>query len=441
MQLFQKRLAEAAGGNAAQSTAPSGLARKNAKVGRFLQGADDDEGGQGGAPGAKSNISKEKDVILQKLKLNPFGASDKSRSAVEKQRKKDELKEQMIMFQLKSNKNWLKISCQLKFKQFIRLITSKVRADPNFMEKSFKIFTQVDMLQKARLIRMMNLRMIMARQIVVNNSIKLELIEKMNNVTCLAKYRNKNLALNKAILERAKRMQEKEKAKELDSRQQQQPARDTTRSQGGLGQVNLTQKSFALDIENQRIQTGKNKSQLGSQNQDLELSPDFVSNDDLSNSQRKQSTKRRFSKKPSQDKLQVVEKVRSVTPGRRAPDAFLADDQQQASEHAARPPNLDAAAYSSDTASQFLLQSNTKFFQNQDTVKLLIQQQQLLVRNRQEQIGELMQCIKQNEDQFKQLIKQRNERKKGTKSKKPKKSAAKKQEQLPEPPASLNDVL
>ena len=158
------------------------------------------------------------------MKLSPPTAAGKS-STVEKQRKKEELKEQMIMFQLKSNKNWLKISCQLKFKQFIRLITSKVRTDPNFMEKSFKIFTQVDMLQQARLIRMMNLRMIMARQIVVNNSIKLELIEKMNNVTCLAKYRNKNLALNKAILERAKRMQEKEKANELDSRQQQQPAK------------------------------------------------------------------------------------------------------------------------------------------------------------------------------------------------------------------------
>lgn len=82
------------------------------------------------------------------------------------------------------------------------------------MENNFKIFAQVDMLQKARLIRMMNLRMIMARQIVINNSIKLELIEKMNNVTCLAKYRNKNLALNKAIIERAKRMHEKEQNKE-----------------------------------------------------------------------------------------------------------------------------------------------------------------------------------------------------------------------------------
>lgn len=189
------------------------------KVGRLLQEADDEDGGAPAAA-AKGTASKEQDLILQKLTLNPFAAADKSRSVMEKQRKKEELKEQMIMFQLKSNKNWLKISCQLKFKQFIRLITNKVRADPNFMEKSFKIFTQVDMLQKARLIRMMNLRMIMARQIVVNNSIKLELIEKMNNVTCLAKYRNKNLALNKAILERAKRMQEKEKANELDSRQQ-----------------------------------------------------------------------------------------------------------------------------------------------------------------------------------------------------------------------------
>lgn len=113
---------------------------------------------------------------------------------------------------------------------------------------------------------------------------------------------------------------------------------------------------------------------MGSQNQDLELSPDFVSNDDHSNSQRQQSTKRRFSKKASQDNLQGVDKVRSVTPGRRTPDGFLANDQQQVSEQPARPSNLDAAAYSSDTASQFLLQSNTKFFQNQDTVKLLIQQ-------------------------------------------------------------------
>jgi hypothetical protein len=159
--------------------------------------------------------------------------------------------------------------------------------------------------------------------------------------------------------------------------------------------VGSTQKQFVLDLENQRVQTGKNKSQLGSQNQDLELSPDFVSNDDLSNSQRKQSTKRPFSKKASQEKLQVVEMVRAATPGRRTPDAFLADGQQEASEQPGRAPNLDAAAYSSDTSSQFLLQSNTKFFQNQDTVKLLIQQQQLLVRNRREQIGQLLDCIKQ----------------------------------------------
>jgi hypothetical protein len=98
------------------------------------------------------------------------------------------------------------------------------------MEKNFKIFAQVDMLQKARLIRMMNLRMIMARQIVINNSIKLELIEKMNNVTCLAKYRNKNLALNKAIIERAKKMQEKEKNKENQKSSNQQPARDNMRN-------------------------------------------------------------------------------------------------------------------------------------------------------------------------------------------------------------------
>ena len=93
MQLFQKRLAEAAPGSTAQSAAHSGLARKNAKVGRFISGADDDDGVKGAAAGPKSNTSKEKDVILQKLKLNPFGASDKSRSAMEKQRKKEELKE------------------------------------------------------------------------------------------------------------------------------------------------------------------------------------------------------------------------------------------------------------------------------------------------------------------------------------------------------------
>lgn len=159
-------------------------------------------------------VAKERDRILKKLNWNNLFSNNNSQASLEKDKKKEELKEQMIMFQLKSNKNWLKISCQLKFRQFIRLITRKVRNDKSFMQKNFKIFAQVDMLQKARLIRMMNLRMIMARQIVINNSIKLELIEKMNNVTCLAKYRNKNLALNKAIIERAKKMQEKEKNKE-----------------------------------------------------------------------------------------------------------------------------------------------------------------------------------------------------------------------------------
>ena len=105
----------------------------------------------------------------------------------------------------------------------------------------------------------MNLRMIMARQIVINNSIKLELIEKMNNVTCLAKYRNKNLALNKAIIERAKKMQEKEKNKDNQNSSLQQPHRDSQRHQGGTGPFSPQQKQFSFDIDNQVRQKNMKK--------------------------------------------------------------------------------------------------------------------------------------------------------------------------------------
>ena len=79
------------------------LHRTSPKPGRALPSNEGD---------SSEETSREKDVFN---KLNPFASIDKINKQ-DKLRKQQELKEQMILFQLKSNKNWLKISCQLKFK-------------------------------------------------------------------------------------------------------------------------------------------------------------------------------------------------------------------------------------------------------------------------------------------------------------------------------------
>lgn len=58
--------------------------------------------------------------------------------------------------------------------------------DPNFITKKFKIFKYMDILQEQRMARMVNLKKIMARQMVEQNSLKFEVIEKMNNLANLA---------------------------------------------------------------------------------------------------------------------------------------------------------------------------------------------------------------------------------------------------------------
>jgi len=71
------------------------------------------------------------------------------------------------------------------------MVIKKKNEDPDFLENNFDIFNYVDKLQEARLARMINLKKIMARQMVEQNSLKFEIIEKMNNLSTLAQYKMK----------------------------------------------------------------------------------------------------------------------------------------------------------------------------------------------------------------------------------------------------------
>lgn len=60
-------------------------------------------------------------------------------------------------------KEWNKIANQIKFKNFIRHLMKKVKADPDYIQKKFKIFSHIDKLFKGRTARMMAVKKIMAR--------------------------------------------------------------------------------------------------------------------------------------------------------------------------------------------------------------------------------------------------------------------------------------
>lgn len=79
----------------------------------------------------------------------------------------------------------------MKFKAFIRLVLKHHKKDNKFLEKTYPIFKYVDKLHEARMARMINLKKIMARQVVEQNSLKFEIIEKMNNLANLAQYKHK----------------------------------------------------------------------------------------------------------------------------------------------------------------------------------------------------------------------------------------------------------
>lgn len=87
-------------------------------------------------------------------------------------------------------KEWSKIANQIKFKNFIRTFLKKIRAEPTFLQKKFKIFSFVDKLHKARMARMVAVKKIMARQMVEQNSLKFEIIDKMNNLASLAQFKS-----------------------------------------------------------------------------------------------------------------------------------------------------------------------------------------------------------------------------------------------------------
>ena len=83
-------------------------------------------------------------------------------------------------------KEWNKIASQIRFKNFIRVIIKKNRKDPGFLVKRFRLFKIMDQLYEARVQRMAGIKKIMARQMIEQNSIKFEVIEKMNNLANLA---------------------------------------------------------------------------------------------------------------------------------------------------------------------------------------------------------------------------------------------------------------
>jgi len=95
------------------------------------------------------------------------------------------------MRKLKQNKNWSKISSQIKFKNVIRKVISLSKENPEFLLQMFVIFKHIDRLHEARIVRMTNLKKVMARQIVEQNSLKFEITEKMNNLVNIAQYKQK----------------------------------------------------------------------------------------------------------------------------------------------------------------------------------------------------------------------------------------------------------
>jgi len=87
---------------------------------------------------------------------------------------------------LAQKKVWNKIANQIKFKNFIRLIIKRARKDEDFLSRKFKIFKYIDKLHDARMERMIAVKKIMARQMVEQNSLKFEVIGKLNNLANLA---------------------------------------------------------------------------------------------------------------------------------------------------------------------------------------------------------------------------------------------------------------
>ena len=117
--------------------------------------------------------------------LNPF-QNLKNKLFQQYHNEFEKKEEKVIMRKLKQNKNWSKISSQIKFKNVIRKVISLSKENPEFLLQMFVIFKHIDRLHEARIVRMTNLKKVMARQIVEQNSLKFEITEKMNNLVNIA---------------------------------------------------------------------------------------------------------------------------------------------------------------------------------------------------------------------------------------------------------------
>lgn len=95
------------------------------------------------------------------------------------------------MKELMRKKEWNKISSQIKFRNFIRFVIKKSRKEPEFLGRKFKIFAVVDKLQEARMKRMEYVKRLMARQMVEQNNLKFEVVEKLNNLANLTLYKSR----------------------------------------------------------------------------------------------------------------------------------------------------------------------------------------------------------------------------------------------------------
>ena len=89
---------------------------------------------------------------------------------------------------MKKFKSWTKITSQIKFKNAIRFLVKLKRKEPHKLEKTLKIFKQVDRLFAARNSRMSKLRKQMADRIIQQNSVKLAVVQRMDNLSKLSVY-------------------------------------------------------------------------------------------------------------------------------------------------------------------------------------------------------------------------------------------------------------
>jgi hypothetical protein len=89
----------------------------------------------------------------------------------------------------------------------IRKVIKLGKENPQFLLQMFVIFKHIDNLHEARILRMTNLKKVMARQIVEQNSLKFEITEKMNNLVNIANYKQKYGKICKEVDEYYKKIE------------------------------------------------------------------------------------------------------------------------------------------------------------------------------------------------------------------------------------------